>query len=197
MDKIICVLGSPRRDGNSTTIAKRFIETTVSLGADIHTFELNRLNYRGCQGCCACKTKLESCALKDDLTEVLEAVKEANVIVLSTPVYMGDIPGQVKCFIDRTYSFLKPDYIVNPSPSRVPPGKVVLLILTQGAPEKGMSDVISRYESQIKLTMAVGEFYVIHATSVGGGGIPKYVPDHYLLQADEIGRTIMAKFQRS
>jgi multimeric flavodoxin WrbA len=197
MEKVICILGSPRLDGNSTTIAKRFIETTRGLGADIRTFELNRLNYRGCQGCCACKTKLDACALRDDLTEVLEAIKEANVIVLSTPAYMGDIPGQVKCFIDRTYSFLKPDYISNPSPSRVPPGKVALLILAQGAPGEGTSDIISRYESQMKYTMAVGKFHVIHATGVGGGGIPKDVPEHFLLQADEIGRTIMAESQQA
>lgn len=191
--KVLCILGSPRYDGNSTTIANRFIERATSLGADVCTFQLNRLNYRGCQGCCTCKTKTDSCILKDDLTEVLEAIKETDVVMLSTPVYIGDIPGQVKSFLDRTYSYLKPSYILESSPSRVPPGKQAVLILTQGAPEDMMSDVPGRYVHHMKFTWAVGEVHVIRATGVGPSGIPKYVPDHYLLQAEEMARTIMAK----
>jgi multimeric flavodoxin WrbA len=189
--KIVCVLGSPRHDGNSTTIANRFVQTAKSLGADVSTFELNRLSYRGCQGCCACKTKLDACALKDDLTWVLEAIKAADAVVLSSPVYIGDIPGHVKSFIDRTYSYLKPNYITDPSPSRVPPGKKALLILAQGAPEEMMSDVPGRYEFHMKFAMAMEEVHVIRATGVGPGGIPKHVPERYLLQAEKIAKTIM------
>jgi multimeric flavodoxin WrbA len=188
---IVCVLGSPRHDGNSTTIANRFIETAGGLGAHIRAFELNRLSYRGCQGCCACKTKLDSCALKDDLTEVLEAIKEADALVLSSPVYFSDIPGQVKSFIDRTYSYLKPNYITDPTPSRVPRGKKALLILTQGAPEDMMSDVRGRYEFHMRFAMAMEQIHVIRATGVGPGGIPKHVPENYLLQAEEVAKTIM------
>ena len=72
--KILCVLGSPRPNGNSATIAKRFIETAKKLGADVQTFELNKMTYRGCQACGSCKTKTEKCATKDDLTAVLDAI---------------------------------------------------------------------------------------------------------------------------
>ena len=190
--KIACVLGSARYDGNSTTIANRFIETAANLGADIRTFQLNRLAYRGCQGCCTCKTKTDVCILRDDLTEVLEAIKEADVVLLSTPVYMGDIPGQVKSFIDRTYSYLKPDYLFEPSPSRVPPGKQAVLILTQGAPENMMTDVQGRYEHHMKFAWAMSEVHVIRATGVGPAGIPKHVPDHYLSQAEDLARKILS-----
>ena len=53
--KIVTLLGSPRTGRNSATIANRFTETAARLGADTRTFELNRLDYRGCQGCYACK----------------------------------------------------------------------------------------------------------------------------------------------
>lgn len=146
--KIVCLLGSPRTEGNSATIAKRFIETAANLGAEIQTFELNRLTYQDCQGCLTCKTKLDQCILKDDLTEVLHAIKEVDAVLLSTPVYMGDIPGQVKSFIDRTYSFIVPDYIHKPASARtrVPPGKKGVLIITQGAPETAFTEVAQRYQ---------------------------------------------------
>ena len=57
--RIICLLGSPRVKGNSAALAKRFCETAEKLGAKIQTFELNKLNYRDCQACMACKTKLD------------------------------------------------------------------------------------------------------------------------------------------
>lgn len=149
--KIVCLLGSPRRNGNSAAIATRFLEAAESLGALTQTFFLNELSYRGCQGCLACKTKLEKCALKDDLTQVLEAVMEADVLVLATPVYYGDITSQLKGFIDRTYSCLKPDYLTNPSPSRLAPGKGLLFITTQGHPDEAMfADVYPRYSSFLK-----------------------------------------------
>lgn len=191
--KVLCILGSPRHDGNSSAIANRFIETAASLGADIRTFQLNKLTYRGCQGCCTCKTKTDVCVLKDDLTQVLDAIKETDVVMLSTPVYFGDIPGQVKSFLDRTYSYLKPNYISEPSPSRVSPGKQALLILTQGAPEDMMTDVPAKCVGHIKFTCAMEMVHVLRATGVGFSGIPKYVPDHYLLEAEEMARTIMAK----
>ena len=72
--KIVALLGSPRAHKNSATIAQRFTATAAQLGAQVRTYELNRLNYRGCQGCYACKQTLDHCVLEDDLTEVLAAV---------------------------------------------------------------------------------------------------------------------------
>ncbi len=94
--KIVTLLGSPRTDGNSTAIARRITETAEKLGAETRTFELNRLAYRGCQGCYACKKKLDRCVLEDDLTEVLSAVSAADAVVLASPVYFGTSPPSFK-----------------------------------------------------------------------------------------------------
>src|SRR5512138_2671175 len=117
--KIVTLLGSPRSQKNSSTIAGRFTETAGMLGAETSTFELNRLTYRGCQGCYACKKSHDRCVLQDDLTQVLAAVQEADLLVLASPVYYGEVTAQLKGYIDRSYSFLKPDYLTNPQPSRL------------------------------------------------------------------------------
>jgi multimeric flavodoxin WrbA len=145
--RITSLLGSPRENGNSSTIAKRFCATAESLGAEVKTFTLNKLNYRGCQGCMVCKTKLDRCALKDDLTEVLEAVRETDILLLASPVYYGDVSSQMKGFIDRTYSYFVPDFHSNPKPCRLTPGKKLVFVLTQGWPdETRYSDIFPRYE---------------------------------------------------
>ena len=104
--KIVAVLGSPRPQGNRASLARQFLAAARELGAEVQEYPLNQLDFQGCQGCRTCKTKSEACVLEDDLAEVLAAIKGADLLVLASPVYFGDIIGQMKCFFDRTYSFL-------------------------------------------------------------------------------------------
>ena len=127
--KIVAVLGSPRPQGNSSTLARAFLKAAGERGAEITEYLLNQLDFQGCQGCGACKTKSETCILEDDLAPVLNAVTEADLLVLASPVYFGDLSGQMKCFFDRTYSFINPDFSC-----RVPPGKKAVMVLVQANP---------------------------------------------------------------
>ncbi len=190
--KILCVLGSPRREGNSATIAKRFFETAKSLGAEVQVYELNRMNYRGCQGCGSCKTKTDKCATKDDLTQVLEAIPKADILLVTSPVYYQEVCGQVKCFTDRLYSFMPPNYLQTGAKSRVPAGKKVIFITTQGAPETAMTELSDRYAGIFKRTLAAGEVKTLRACGVGGGGVVINVPDKYLQEAEELAKAVCA-----
>jgi len=144
--KLVCLLGSPRRNGNSAAIADHIVQRAQELGADTETVYLNGLQYRGCQGCYACKTTLERCVLSDDLAAVLESVREADALVIATPVYYGDVTGQLKSFIDRTFSYLVPDFYANPQPSRLTPGKRLAFVIAQGQPDEArFADVFPRY----------------------------------------------------
>jgi multimeric flavodoxin WrbA len=145
--KIVAVLGSPRPQGNSSTLARGLLKAAADRGAEITEYQLNQLDFRGCQGCMACKTKRETCILEDDLVPVLNAVKEADLLVLASPVYFGDFSGQMKCFFDRTYSFLNPDFSC-----RVPPGKKAVMVLVQANPDEAeFADIFPRYRRWLKL----------------------------------------------
>jgi len=168
--KIVCLLGSPREKGNSVTIANRFCDTAERLGAKVQTFALNKLEYQGCQACMACKTKLDRCVLEDGLTEVLEAVGETDILVLASPTYFGDLSSQLKGFIDRSYSYLPPDYITNPGPSRLSPGKKLVFILTQGNPDQErFADIFERYDYFFKW-YGFAESHLIRACGVREAG---------------------------
>ncbi len=188
--RIVTLLGSPRSNKNSATIAGRFVETATGLGAETRSFELNRLTYRGCQGCYACKKVSERCVLADDLTDVLAAVEEADVVVLATPVYYGDVTAQLKGFIDRSYSYLKPDYLTNSQPSR-PGSKKLVFVITQGNPDEELfADIFPRYERFLKW-MGFAETHLIRACGLGPSSIDT-VPDPILQQAEEVARSIVA-----
>jgi multimeric flavodoxin WrbA len=145
--KIVCLLGSPRPNGNSTTIARCLLDEAGKLGAEVSIHSLNRLKFRGCQACMACKGKLDHCALNDDLTPVLEEIRLADILVLATPVYFADVSSQMKMLLDRIYSFYVTDFMTNPKPSRLNPGKRLIFIQTQAQPEESMfNDIYSKYE---------------------------------------------------
>jgi multimeric flavodoxin WrbA len=147
MKQIVCVMGSPRPKGNSAAMARAVCEAAAEAGAQVRTFDLNRLAYRGCQGCMACKTKAEACVLDDGLTPVLEAVRACDVLVLATPVYFGEVTAQLKGFIDRCYSFLTPDYAFNKEQrTRLAPGKTLCFVIAQGHPREDLfTDIFPRY----------------------------------------------------
>jgi multimeric flavodoxin WrbA len=150
--KIVALLGSPRPNGNSATIAKRFCDTAQKLGAEVRTFVLNKLEYRGCQGCMMCKTKLDKCVLEDDLTQVLDAIRDSDILVLASPVYFWDVSGQLKTFIDRTYSYLVPDFKTKPVKSRLAPGKKLVFILAQGNPDESLfTNIFPKFDFFFKM----------------------------------------------
>jgi len=144
--KIVSVLGSPRKSGNSASIAKRFCDTAEGLGADVQTFFLNDLKYQGCQACMGCKIEKEVCVLNDDLTEVLNAAKEADILVAASPVYMGEMTSQFKGFLDRTFSYTVPDFHSQPKTHRLDDGKKVVLVQTQGQPDSMFGEISQKFQ---------------------------------------------------
>jgi len=186
--KIVCLLGSPRKEGNSAAIAKRFCDTAEKLGAQVATFALTDLEYRGCQGCMACKTTSDSCALSDDLTEVLEAVRETDVLVLASPVYYWDISSQLKAFIDRTFSYLVPDFMTNPQKSRLAPGKKLVFVLAQANPDpSSFPDILRKIDYFFK-TYGFVESHLVHACGVSEPGAVKSRQDVMQLAETTAGK---------
>ena len=164
--KVVAVLGSPRPKGTSATLAEKFLALAGQRGFTPVVHELNSLNYRGCQGCFACKTSRNDCVLQDDLTQVLADVATADVLLLATPVYFGDPTAQLKGFIDRTFSYFAPDYRTSATPSRLAPGKKLVFIQTQGNPDETFfADIYPKYAGFLKRN-SFAEAHLIRARGV-------------------------------
>lgn len=187
--KVLCVFGSPRKKGNSATLTRRFLKVAEDRGAQIETYHLNSLDFKACQACYVCKTKLEHCALEDDLTPVLAALKTCDLVVIATPVYYGDISAQTKAFIDRTFSFVNPDFAQRPDPVRFAPGKKMLWIITQEATEAYHSDIFERYGGLFK-TYAGVEPHLIRGTEVEAPGEVIHKPA-VMEAAEEMARKLI------
>ncbi len=182
--KIVGVLGSPRRTSNSTALAKKVIDTAKEMGAEAEVFVLNELIFKGCQACRGCKGENDHCILNDDLPEVLDKIREADALVMASPVYFGDVSGQLKRFIDRTYSFFDDGFI-----TRLAPGKKFIFILVQGNPsEEVFADIIPRYETFFR--MYGFDTKSLRATGYQDAGLVAE-NEELMKRAEELGRELV------
>lgn len=101
--KMLVVLGSPRKNGNSETLARKVAEGVEEGAGTVEYIRLNELNIRPCQGCGGCE-KTGNCVLKDDLTPLFKEVDEADRLMLVSPVYFYGLSAQCKIFGDRFQS---------------------------------------------------------------------------------------------
>jgi len=105
--KIALVNGSPRASRNTAAMLDSFKQGVLSVCPDAEIREMNlyRLRYTGCRSCFVCKlrgkTYGKSCAIRDDLHDVLADMTDADGIVLGSPIYFGEITGQLKSFVER------------------------------------------------------------------------------------------------
>ncbi|MCX7803691.1 MAG: flavodoxin family protein [Planctomycetota bacterium] len=107
MLKVLGISGSPRKGGNSETLLAAALEGAREAGAACETVRLNGLSYRGCQACGACLKRTGRCALRDDLDDVYRKLREADIWVLSSPIYYDTVSGQMKLFFDRLRPFVR------------------------------------------------------------------------------------------
>ena len=123
--RILVLNGSPRPNGNTKGMVEAFREGAVTVGNQVDVVDVCRLKIGGCLACEYCHTKGHgSCAQKDDMQEVYALLKEAEMLVIASPIYYHGISGQLKCVIDRFYAAVYP---VKP-----PQLKKVAMILSSG-----------------------------------------------------------------
>jgi len=175
--KIVNIIGSPRSKGYSAAIAGMLLENIATKGAQVKTYELNKMFFRGCQGCMKCKKEFEKCTVEDALADVLEDVRTSDITILSSPVYFGEISAQAKGFMDRCFSYLKKDYRTNPKPGRLAPGKKLVFIITQGnSDESRFAALPQRYDLMFK-RFGFDEIYPIVAAGLAPDAESKLRPD--------------------
>ena len=122
---ILVLNGSPRPKGNTRQMVDAFTEGATSAGHQVNVVNVCQKNIKGCIACEYCHTKGHgTCVQKDDMQEVCSFLKEADMLVLASPIYYHGISGQLKCAIDRFYSAAYP--------ARPPRLKKIAMFLSSG-----------------------------------------------------------------
>ena len=104
--KAIGIVGSPRNDGNTVHLLKRTLQVLEQGSIETEMVFLKDLNIRPCEGCKSCEERKE-CKIEDDMKGLLRKLKESDVIILTSPCFMGGATSRTRAFMERTWLFRK------------------------------------------------------------------------------------------
>ena len=104
--KILGIVGSERKGGNTEILVKEALASAERAGAQTEIVSVAGRNIAPCDGCGSCR-KTGACHIHDDMDAIFKQLEAAHGIVFGSPVYFGGVSAQMKAIMDRTYLFLK------------------------------------------------------------------------------------------
>ena len=125
--KVIAVLGSPHKEGPSSTLAREVLRGAADAGHEVKVYEINEMNVKGCQGCRYCKEHDVDCIVQDDLLPYWQDLHTCGALVVSAPNYASQVAGPMITYMNRHYCLLDRDWKV-----RVHPGIKLVGVFSQG-----------------------------------------------------------------
>ena len=167
MKKIIVIDGGPRKNFNTASMLQKFVDGASSVNSDIDvkTIRLYGLDYKGCMSCMACKIKGKTsniCKFKDALTTILEEIAQADGLVLGSPIYFGDVTGQMRTFLERlAFPWLSYNDYSLTATKKMP---VVLVETMNGLPDRNNSNGYGSMEYCIKGALGDPEHLIAYNT---------------------------------
>jgi len=185
--KVLVILGSPRRKGNSATLASRVARGAKSAGAEVETIFLQSLKINPCNGCNACQERAaKGCAIKDDMQKIYPKLIEADAWVIASPVYWFTMSAQTKIFMDRCLAL--PAYAKNPFA-----GKRIAIAMSYGDADpvkSGCVNALRTFQDAFRYTRSkiVG---MVYGTAVEPGEIQKN--RELMREAEELGRRLVTR----
>lgn len=131
--KILGISTSYRHNSNSKYALEKCFEKLTQHNIETKIYDMQKLNIKACHGCDYCKNNEEAkCAIQDDMQDIYEELKEADAIILASPIYMGQLTAQAKIFLDRLYAYFMSNWTEKYGK------KDVAMIITQGQPGKDL-----------------------------------------------------------
>ncbi|MFC1862265.1 flavodoxin family protein [Chloroflexota bacterium] len=100
--KAIGVVGSPRKNGNTAILTRHTLKAIAEEGLETELIALAGLDIQPCNACMVCRQGEERCPIDDDLFPLYLKLKEADAIILASPVYYGSATALLKAFMERT-----------------------------------------------------------------------------------------------
>lgn len=168
--KVIAINGSPRKNKNTATLLSKALEGAASCDAETELVHLYDLNYKGCISCFACKLKngksYGKCALKDDLTPILEKVSNADAVIFGSPIYLHSVTGAMRSFLER-FIFQYLVYDTNHTslfPKKISTGFIYTMNVTSEQFKAGYENELKSMNTYLEKTFGYFETLVVNDT---------------------------------
>ncbi|MGD2081000.1 MAG: flavodoxin family protein [Nitrospirota bacterium] len=163
---VIAFMGSPRRGGNTETLLK---EALGGAGLEARVFDLNDMQIKPCQHCGGCEDTGQ-CIIPDDMEQVSSAIRAADRIILSTPVFFSGVSAQAKAMIDRCQQFWCEKYLLKKEIPAGEHGRRGLLLVVGGMKNAQGVECVGRTAKAWFRSVSVPEHRTLAYTGVDAMG---------------------------
>ena len=175
--KVLVLSASPRKGGNSDLLCDQFVLGTEEAGNQTEKIFLRDKKIGYCTGCESCYTS-HKCVQEDDMTEVLEKMIAADVIVMATPVYFYTMNAQMKTLIDRTCSRY----------TEINNKEIYFIVTAADGREQAMERTLEGFRGFTSLLSGAKEKGIIYGTGAWHMGDIK--ESRAMVQAQEMGKNV-------
>ena len=103
--KILGIVCSPRKGGNTEILVKEALASAREAGAQTELVSVIGKNIAPCDACSSCG-KTGVCHIQDDMQSIYQQLEAADAIIFGSPVYFGTVSAQAKTIMDRTFSLV-------------------------------------------------------------------------------------------
>lgn len=137
MSRIVVLVGSPRKGGNTDALARKFVEGAREHN-EVEIISVTEYKVNPCIGCNACfQREGNSCFQQDDMGKIYDKLKQAEILVIASPVYFYGLSAQLKAIVDRLH---------NPIRNSFPIQKLGLILVGADTLPELFDSIISQYE---------------------------------------------------
>ncbi|MBW1887103.1 MAG: flavodoxin family protein [Deltaproteobacteria bacterium] len=185
--RVLVLLGSPRKKGNSSILAEQIIQGAESAGAKVETIFLHGMKIAPCQSCYTCqKRDSKGCAIDDDMQAIYQKLIENEAWVIASPVYWFNMSAQTKLFMDRCFAL--PAYNKDAFS-----GKRIAIAMSYGDTDPFTSGCVNALRSFQDAFRYVGAKIVgmVYGSALDSGEIKSNVS--LMQKAEELGKTLAKK----
>jgi len=157
---ILAIYGSPNKQGNTAMITDSIIGSIGESNYSERVYLYDK-RYEDCMACQNAENihKKQYCIFIDDFTNyILPKINKADLLIISSPVYMGQITGKLKTLFDRWHTYITDDYSI-----RILPGKKFITVTTSAAPTErfqNVSDYLNSWLSDFFKMEKLASFHV-------------------------------------
>ena len=182
--KVLILMGSPRKEGNTAVLAARLAEGAREAGARVHSLVLQEMNVSPCTGCEGCAREgAAGCVVDDDMQDIYSRLRESDAIVFASPVYWFSVTAQLKTVIDRFYA-------VGGGDRNILRGKRVGILLAYADADPFTSGAVNALRMFQDMTAYLGMPIIdmVYGSAFGPGEIARN--EELLQEARELGRQL-------
>jgi len=185
--KVLVLLGSPRKRGNSALLAEAIAKGAEAQGAEVETVFIQGRTIKACTSCYHCQKKGSTgCSIKDDMQSLYKKLIQARAWVIASPVYWFSVSAQTKLWMDRLFAL--PAYAKHPFA-----GKRIAVAMSYGGADpfdSGCINALRTFQDAFSYTESslVG---MVYGSAMEAGAIK--ANKSLLKQAEELGRKLVAE----